>query len=96
MDIEKGVKEYLVKVGSVHYKDIIEHDFRAGIQWAVDQQKATNDSKSNFDKLIKKLPKHKITVRITEDDPIGHGFSSHEEIRKVILLEDIKKGLRDL
>lgn len=40
MDIEKGVKEYLEKVGSVDRKDIIEHDFREGISWALAQIKA--------------------------------------------------------
>lgn len=38
IDIEKGVKEYLTKVGSVDRKDIIEHDFREGIKWVLEQQ----------------------------------------------------------
>lgn len=36
--IEKGVKEYMEKVGSVDHKDIVEHDFREGIKWALEQQ----------------------------------------------------------
>lgn len=40
IDIEKGVKEYLQKIGSVDRKDIIEHDFREGVNWALEQLKA--------------------------------------------------------
>lgn len=42
MDIEKGVKEYLEKIGSVDRKDIIEHDFREGINWTLSQLKVNS------------------------------------------------------
>lgn len=54
-----------------------------------------NDSKP-VETMIKKLPKHEVEVRVTEQHPIGNGFSSHRELKEVVLLDDLLKGLRDL
>jgi len=57
MDIEKGVKEYLEKVGSVDRKDIIEHDFREGVNWAIQQGLSAGNAGYKEPADVRLLPK---------------------------------------